>query len=187
MKLSEVFAGFFKAAAESGITIEADQLNVAAQEPTTMPQSEPAAAPTAQQDDSALRAEMEAQRAALEAAQARVAKLEAEARDARLAALIQGWHGESAAHLAILAALGEGTPAFDAYAQQQRAVAELARQSAVFASAGTDRAAPSSAWARIEGQARKIAAEQGITVEQATLQVMDADPALYRQYMSEAK
>lgn len=180
MKVSEMWSGFLAALRENDIPIEADAVQPAppAQEQPTVETKE---------QDPAIVAQIEEQQKANAALQARIAELETSARTARLAALAQGWHGDQAGHLAILEALGEGSPAFAAYVTQQQAFAELARQSKLFAAAGSDQIGAVSAWAQIEAKARKVAADQGITVEQATVQVMDADPDLYKQYMAESK
>jgi len=183
MKLSEVFAGFFKAAAESGIEITADA--VPAQELGAVTADvQPHDAPVSAE----MQAQIEAQQKALEAAQAEIERMKTKARDARLGALAATFYGETAAHVAILAALPEGSPAFQAYVAQQQATAELARQSALFSGAGSDRQEAAGAWAVIEQRAKALQAQTpGLSFEQATVQVMDADQALYAQYVSEQR
>lgn len=180
MKLSEVFGGFFKAAQDAGIAIEADEAvtQPAAQAPVA---DSPRAA-----DTDALKAQVEVQEQALAAAQARIATMEQDARTARLTALAKGWHGDVQGHLTVLEALGEGTPAYTAYAQQQAGVAETLRQSKVFESFGSDRAETADAWALVESRAAALVKDTpGLTIQQARVRVIEADPTLYARYESE--
>jgi hypothetical protein len=192
MRLSDVFGAFFQAAKAEGIPIEADPAPAPVTQQEQPPKPPQPDTPAAADQTAAMQAQLETQQRELAEARERLATMERDAQQTRLSALIErgpsgAWHGALDQHRAILAALGEGTPAFQAYVTQQDAVAELARQSALFQHTGTDRPGTSSTWAQIEVRARKLAAEQGITFEQASVQVMDADPALYRQYLAEQR
>lgn len=188
MKISELFGGFLKAAADAGIAIEADDAPPAAPAPP-----EPPAEPTASTaDQQVLQAQVKAQQEALTAAQARIAAMEADARTARFTALAQGWYGETAAHLSLLETLaasgGEDGSAFQAYVTQQKATAEAMRQSKVFANLGSDRAGEGSAWATVEARAKLIVKENpGTTIQQARVQAMESDPDLYSRYEEERR
>ncbi len=180
MKWSEFFSSAITGAREAGIEIEADEPKPI-QSVTASASSAPAA------DTSEIEATAAAQAMALEAAQARIAALEADARSARFTALASDWIGEKATHLAMLAALEGNDTLFAAYITQQKAHAEIARQSGLFAAAGSDRSGASSAWSQIESKARALASAEHITFEQASVRVMDAEPSLYRQYIEESK
>jgi hypothetical protein len=47
--------------------------------------------------------------------------------------------------------------------------------------------APPATWGVIEGKARALATAEGITVEQATVRVLEGEPALYATYAAELK
>lgn len=182
MKLSEVFGGFFTAAKEAGIPIEADD-PVKLAEPAKATEQAPVTA-----DTSALEATVAAQQTALTAAQERIAAMETDARTTRLEATVAHWAGDKATHLQILGALGEGTPNFAAYVTQQKAHTEQLRQSKLFAPAGSEQAgAAGGAYAQIEAQAKALMEkEPGLTRAKAILRVAESDKELYAQYRAES-
>lgn len=137
--------------------------------------------------------EVAALRAALDAQAAEVAALRAvndamarDARTQRLTALCAGWPGATADHLAALEAIGEGTPAAEAYARTMRAAAAQVEAGALFARAGTDApAVEAGAWDEIDRRAKAMAAAEGITHAAAVARVATAEPALYARYLKE--
>ncbi len=188
MKFSEFFSSALKGAQDAGITIEADEAAPGKLVPTADPiQMEPI---TTAADQDALKARVEEQQAVNAALQARIAAMEQDARTAKFAALAKGWHGETAAHVRMLelcaANGGETGEPFTGYAALQNGIAETLRQNKVFSTIGSDQAGAGSAWSQIESRAKAaMAADSHLTMADATVQVMDADPGLYRQYMAE--
>lgn len=182
MKWSEFFSSAITGAREAGIEIEPDT-------PAQKEEIAVAVAPTVQPaDTTAIEAEQAQLKTALTEAQAKIAAMETAVRDARFTALASTFYGATADHLAVLTALGEDTPGYTAYVTQQRAATEALRQAKLFTHAGSEQSGGGGAWNTIEGKARALMAEQpGLTIEQATVQVMDADPSLYRQYVSESR
>jgi hypothetical protein len=177
MKWSEFFSSAITGAREAGIEIEADVAPAKTAEP---------AVPDTSARDAETQAKLAEQAAALATAQAEIETMKAAAQQARFAAAIQGWIGDASAHLQILAALGESTPAYAAYATQQKAVAEQARQSKLFSPVGSEQAGASSAWAQIEAKARALmAGTPGLTKALAIVQAAESDPDLYAQYKAE--
>jgi hypothetical protein len=188
MKISELFGGFLKAAADAGIAIEADAaITPAAPQPPVEPAP---TGPIVSADTEALKAQFAEQQQALAAAQVRIATMEQDARTARFTALASGWHGDTAGHLTMLELCatdgGEGGPAFIAYVSLQAGIAETLRQNKVFSTVGSDRAGEGSAWATVESRAKLlVSAQPSLTIEKARIQVIEADGDLYRRYEAE--
>lgn len=176
MKWSEFFSSAITGAREAGIEIEAD-------EPQGKTEDKPAAVVV---DTSAADAERAAQGKALIEAQAEIAKLKADARTAKHSALASAWVGDKAGHLAMLATLEASPDQFAFYVTQQNSAAEIARQSALFSAAGSDRSGGGSAWEQIDSKARALMAEEkGLTLANARVRVAEENPTLYAQYKAE--
>lgn len=176
MKWSEFFSSAITGAREAGIEIEADE-----------PQTKAIAAELITPDTSAADAERAGNTAALAAAQARIAALETEARTAKHSTLAANWAGEKQTHLAMLAHLEGNEALFSAYCAQQNAIAEQARQSALFSAAGSDRSGTGgSAWEQMDAKARALMAEdKSLTLAAARVRVAESNPDLYAQYKAE--
>lgn len=125
--------------------------------------------------------------ASLDKANERLARMENEAREKRFRALSAEWAGDPAQHVAILGALGEGSDAFNAYVEQQNAVAEQLAAGALFDTVGHDKqASGNSAEAKLEAEARRIRQENPkLSHEQAFAQAMEQNPNLYADYLRE--
>jgi len=148
----------------------------------------------------ALRQASEAQSAQLTAqltqATERIQAMETKARKERYEAMVRGdrttprWFGEVGQHVSLLETFadtfGEDSAQFTTYIQQQRAMAEQIAASKLFQEIGTDASGSGqSAWAKIEAEARALAESKGITIEQATEQVLKDKPRLYAEYRAE--
>lgn len=139
--------------------------------------------------------------AALEATRAQVIALQAEARLARFAALIDGgkarpaWAGDAGAHLTVLTTLadahGEDSVAFAAYVESQHATAAQLEQSDLFkpigseASNGPGGTSEKPATAQLNRMATQRAKEDGIDFTKALGLVTKENPALYQDYRAE--
>lgn len=147
---------------------------------------------TAQADDLAkLQAQMAEMQAALAAkekaeqlANDRIAKMEQEARDVRFRALSASWVGNPALHLGVLAQLGEGTPLFAQYVEQQNAVAAQLNASELLKETGSSReGTPQTAQQQLDRIAREMmSADKTLTYAVAFARATDANPQLYTQH-----
>jgi ClpP class serine protease len=194
----QMLAGIFGAAQDAGIvaeeptpapvpepepTPEPTPEPAPAADPTPEPEPAPEPAPEPTPEPAAVAALVE-----LEQAKAEVARLKADARTARLTALAKEFYGPTADHLAVLDALGEGTPAFAAYERSQRAAAAAIKQAGLFEPQGSDAPAQAqgSAWAKIEAAAGELRKTQtGLTEQQAIAAVLAANKDLYAAYRAE--
>lgn len=129
--------------------------------------------------------------AALDASNQRAAQLEQQAREERYKALSHGWFGN--AHVAILTTLadahGEGSPLFNAYVEQQNALAAQLEASQLFSEAGSDTAPTGgNAEERLSAEARALMAKNPrLTFAQAITQAAESNPELYAQYIEERR
>lgn len=120
-------------------------------------------------------------------------KLERDRRTDRFEAMVHGekWFGEYAKSLTILSNLadtfGEDHETFTAYVAQQRATAELARNSNLFIEMGSDAGgSPPTGEAQIEALTRKRMSEKGEDYATAYTATLDANPQLYTDYVKGA-
>lgn len=121
--------------------------------------------------------------------QARVARIERDARTARFESLSQDWPGERATHLQVLEHLatsteeGEESEVFQAYVTQQTALVEQMRSGALFAVQGADESpeAGNSAYDQLVAKGREIAEKEGCTREQGFTRACERNPDLYAQ------
>lgn len=116
-------------------------------------------------------------------------KLERDRRTDRFEQMVKSekWFGEYAKSLTILSNLadtfGEDHETFTAYVAQQRATAELARNSNLFLEIGTDAGGtPPSGEAQIEALTRKRMTETKEDYATAYTATLDANPQLYTEY-----
>lgn len=133
---------------------------------------------------SELAAMQERERSALTQAtalQETVATMKKEAQAKRYQEMAAGWQGETAAHLTILEALGEGSEAFTAYKTLMSALSEQIAEGALFEELGANPQAPVDAEAKLEAEAKRIQAETGKTYEQAYDAALRANPDLVRE------
>ena len=116
-----------------------------------------------------------------------VATMQREARAKRHQELARGWQGETAAHLTILEALGEGSEAFSAYKTLMSALSEQIEAGALFEEVGGNSREPMGGTAveRINKMAAKRATETGISLADATKQVFQEHPELYDEYRAD--
>lgn len=149
-----------------------------------------------QEEMQALQAELAAikqrEQAALAQAQelqGKVAAMEKDARTQRFAALAKGWQGETAKHLQVLEALGEGSDAYLAYVSLQSALSEQISAGALFDEVGRNpQVATGSAAERLESEARKLmAADAKLTFAQAMAQATERNPQLYVEHVAEMR
>lgn len=131
--------------------------------------------------------------AALDASNARIAKMEADAQQSRFRALAAGWTGETEGHVELLTQLadgsGEDSKAFRFYVEQQNAVAAQLSESKLFEEVGTSRQTDNdaSAVAKVNRLASAKAKEAGVTLGAAMQQVFSEQPDLYRAYVAETE
>lgn len=131
--------------------------------------------------------------AALDASNARIAKMEADARQVRFRALAAGWTGETEGHVELLTQLadaaGEDSKAFRFYVEQQNAVAAQLSESKLFEEVGTSRPADNdaSAVAKVNRLASAKAKDAGVALGTAMQQVFSEQPDLYRAYVAETE
>lgn len=125
--------------------------------------------------------------AQVEALKAKVDAMEQAARTARFNALAAGWQGETAKHLQVLEALGEGTEAYNAYVSLQNALSEQVEQGALFNEVGRNpQQKTGTAYERLESEARRLQTENpALTFEQAFDLATQANPQLLREYREE--
>lgn len=125
--------------------------------------------------------------AQVEALRAKIDAMEQAARTARFNALAAGWQGETAKHLQVLEALGEGTEAYNAYVSLQNALSEQVEQGALFNETGRNpQQKTGTAYERLESEARRLQTENpALTFEQAFDLATQANPQLLREYREE--
>lgn len=187
------FGGLFGAAADAGapLALAADTDGAPAAPVVSAPAAQPAPAAGPDPKVAQIEAQAAEDRKALAEAQATIAKMQTDARAARLTALAEGFHGETAAHVTVLTTLadagGEDGPAFAAYVQNAKAMTEAARSGKLFAELGSDKsAAGDTATERFTGLvAAKQKADPALTYGAAVAAVAQAEPALYDAYAAE--
>jgi len=149
-----------------------------------------------QEEMQALQAELAAikqrEQAALAQAQelqGKVAAMEKDARTQRFTALAKGWQGETAKHLQVLEALGEGSDAYAAYVSLQNALSEQIAAGALFSEVGSNpQSVTGTAAERLEAEARKLmAANAQLTFAQAMAQATERNPQLYVEHVAEMR
>jgi hypothetical protein len=151
-----------------------------------------------QSENAGLKTASEQTATALKQAAERIQAMETDARRKRFTTLATGdkqsprWFGEVVKHVSLLETLadtfdGEDSEQFKGYVQQQRAMAELLRESALFREVGTDASGrPPSAWSKIEQQAKTLREQdRTLTHEQAISRVIASEPQLYNEYRAE--
>jgi 2'-5' RNA ligase len=153
-------------------------------------------------ENTALKTAGEAQAATLKTATETIAAMRREERRKRFTDEVRGrsdangnmWAGEVAANVQVLETLadsvGEESEVFTAFVAQQRATAAQIKAGGLFSELGSGQSGTgegASAWSRIEAEARKIAADEKVTVQQATALVMERDPKLYAEYRAEQR
>lgn len=102
------------------------------------------------------------------------------------------WAGEVAKNVSVLEALadsqGEDSEIFKDFVTQQRATAEQIKKSGLFAEIGSSQSgAGASAWDRIEAEAKKVAADEKVSFNDAVGLVARRQPALYAEYQAEMR
>lgn len=137
-------------------------------------------------------AKLQATTEALESSNARVAKMESESRRRQFTEMSTSWIGNKETHVSLLTSLaeafGEESDEMAKYVEQQKALAEQAKTSHLFAEMGTSaESVPLSAAGQLEAKARKLAEETGITYPKAYEQVVVANPQLYTEYRTERR
>lgn len=131
--------------------------------------------------------------AALDASNARIAKMEADAKQSRFRALAAGWTGETEGHVELLTQLadgsGEDSKAFRFYVEQQNAVAAQLSESKLFEEVGTSRQTDNdaSAVAKVNRLASAKAKDAAVALGTAMQQVFSEQPDLYRAYVAEVE
>lgn len=150
----------------------------------------------------ATRAAKESSDAALKAATDTIAAMQRDARRKRFTDEVMGksaengamWAGEVAKNVSVLETLadaaGEDSETFKDFVAQQRATAAQLAKSGLFSEIGSGHGGGTSgatAWGRIEGEARKIAADEKVSFEQATDLALQRNPALYAEYRAEQR
>lgn len=137
----------------------------------------------------ALEAEKLAEQKKSAALAATVETMQKEARAARFKDLATGWHGEIAAHMTVLEALGEGSEAYGAYCKLQSALSEQIEQGGLYKELGGNPKTDSGATAteRINKLAMARAKEANVPFATALSQIMSEQPALYGEYVAEAE
>lgn len=148
-----------------------------------------------------LNAELTELRAEREQNAARIAKLEADAMNARFTAEVEGtvkngvrWFGDHEKHKTMLCdlalAFGEKSPQVNQYIQQNREYAAQLGASALLEELGSDGQAAEqlSALEELNAKAAEInAGNPKLTKEQAFAQAMQDHPALYERHVKEAR
>ena len=152
-------------------------------------------------DFAKLNAELVTARAERDKLAERTAKLEADARNTRFSAEVEGtvangvrWFGDHEAHKNLLnkmaSAFGEKSPEVDQYILQNRAYAAQLAESKLLDELGNNFAATeeASALEQLQIKANEIQlASPKLTKEQAFAQATQTNPALYEQYVSETR
>lgn len=138
----------------------------------------------------AMKAKVAALESADEANQKMIALLKEERRTAELTELAKTFAGEPVKHVAIMSALansvGQDSPEFKAYVEQQAALAAQIEAASLFAEQGSDRGGEKrSALARLDELAKVRAAEKGISLEAAFTEVASENQNLYAEYRAE--
>lgn len=168
---------------------------------TQLPVVELDSAGTEALDFAKLNAEMATLRAERDKLAERTAKLEADARNTRFSAEVEGtvtggvrWFGDHEAHKNLLnkmaSAFGEKSPEVDQYILQNRAYAAQLAESKLLDELGNNFAATDEvpALEQLQIKANEIQlASPKLTKEQAFAQATQANPALYEQYVSETR
>lgn len=150
----------------------------------------------------ATKAAKESSDAALKAASETIATMQRDARRKRFTDEVMGksaengamWAGEVAKNVSVLETLadaaGEDSETFKDFVAQQRATAAQLAKSGLFSEIGSGQggsAGVTTAWGRIEAEARKIAADEKVSFEQATDLVLQRNPSLYAEYRAELR
>jgi phage I-like protein len=150
----------------------------------------------------ATKAAKESSEAALKAATDTIAAMQRDARRRRFTDEVLGksaengamWAGEVEKNVVVLEtladAVGEDSATFRDFVAQQRATAAQLAKSGLFSEIGSGQSvglAGTSAWSRIEAEARKIAADEKVSFEQATDLVLQRNPELYIEYRNEMR
>jgi hypothetical protein len=125
----------------------------------------------------------------LKAASERISALERDARIKRFAELVINWSGDRVKHAAMLEYLavtaGEDSEQFKTYIELQTAASEQSKAAGLFAEIGSDKAAEAKTpYERLEAEAVKIAAEQGITTAAAFAEACKRLPDVYNEYVT---
>lgn len=150
---------------------------------------------------SKLKADLAAMQAERDKLAERTAKLEADARNARFSAEVEGtkpdgvkWFGDLEAHKTMLGklavAFGEDSPEVASYIQQNRAFAAQMAESTLLKEVGSNHTGnePVSALAQLQAKAEEIRlASPTLTKEQAFAQATQVNPALYELYVREVR
>ncbi|MBT9173450.1 MAG: hypothetical protein DDT21_01851 [Syntrophomonadaceae bacterium] len=144
----------------------------------------------------AARAESEARSVklteALDASNARIAKMEQTAQVRRFTDLVESdkrWYGETASHLKVLRSFaetfGEESEEFAEYVQQQQALAEQLHTSELFKEYGHSRQSQKrTAAEELDVKARQLQAERtGLSYAQAYTEVLTQNPGLYNRHV----
>lgn len=136
-----------------------------------------------------LRAQLAAVQEREKAAQEAVATLQREARAKRFQELARGWQGETAAHLTILEALGEGSEAFSAYKVLMSALSEQIEQGALFEELGSNpKTMTGNAAEQLERETQKLlASDTALTYTEAMEQAAKRNPQLFADYLREQR
>jgi len=130
---------------------------------------------------------------ALDASNARIARMEEEAQTRRFSDMITGgentWYGNTTTHLNVLRsfaeAFGEDSNEFAEYVQQQQALAEQVATSELFAEYGSaQESSTKTAADELDELARQIQKQNGeLTYQQAYSEALDQRPDLYTQHV----
>jgi hypothetical protein len=131
------------------------------------------------------------EQAALAQAAALTAKVEAMEKEARLGRykqLTEGWMGVIADHMTVLEATGEGSEAYVAYVRQMNALSEQIQTGGLFNEVGRNsKQLAGTAGERLEAEARKIQASDGVSYAKAMELAAGRNPELYSAHVQEMR
>lgn len=128
----------------------------------------------------------------LDSATGRIAAMESENLERRMAEISDGWVGDKKNHLIVLKSFaesfGEDSDTFKAYVTQQNAVAAQLTQSGIFDESGSDSSETSeSAYDKAKKLAEVKMEKTGVDYGQALSSVFQDNPGLYTEYAQEAQ
>jgi Tfp pilus assembly protein FimV len=185
-KAHEVALKYFHA---RGVQIQKETIMDQTQEQLTELQNQLAA----MQEQLAAKAEAEAEAkakaeqltVALDASNERIARMESDAKRTRFRAMAEGWHGDAEKHVDVLASLADDEQLFGFYVQQQNAVAEQLKDSALFRELGTDREPTGgTATEQLHAIASKLATDEKLSFAQAIQAAAERNPQLYIEHVN---
>lgn len=144
-----------------------------------------------QEEMKALQAELADLRGAREQAQQLQSEVDAmkrEARNKRFAELAKSWQGETAKHLLVLEALGEGSDAYTAYCTHMDALSAQIQTGGLFSEVGRNpKVATGSAAERLNAKAQEIATSEKVSFAKAMELAAQRNPALYQEHVAEMR